>query len=470
MTVLEQAHQPPDASVESPYPLPGARISRGGSAWLADLVRAVAVFLPVALVADASGMNMDPLATALIAGIWFLAITTASSAVSVSPFAVGIPAVTAMGTLVGVAAVSAAGFWIPWIHLDSAELAAMAFAVFAVSAICERISVDFLIRRRRMLVVGSSQRAVELADELSHRRDLPFEYIGVVDDAGGADSRNGTRTRAGEPSRMTALTDAVCRECPDLVVLADEPQVEDVNDLLDAGSLGFRVVGLPAFYEHAFGRVPIHTLSPIWFMSVLHLYQRPYSRITKRIFDVALASLALVVLAPVILLIAGLVYVRGRGPVLYRQVRLGEGGRTFRIVKFRTMVVDAESQGHAVWATDGDSRITPIGRVLRKARLDELPQLWNVLRGEMSIVGPRPERPEFLEQLAAAVPFWTRRHLVKPGITGWAQVRHGYTSDISGTAEKLGYDLFYLKHRSLFLDFAIVAKTVKAVFSGSGAR
>jgi exopolysaccharide biosynthesis polyprenyl glycosylphosphotransferase len=228
-------------------------------------------------------------------------------------------------------------------------------------------------------------------------------------------------------------------------------------------------VGLPAFYEHAFGRVPVQGLSPIWFMSVLHLYQRPYSRITKRMLDIALASVALTVLAPIMLVVAACVYLGDRAPVLYGQTRLGEGGRPFKILKFRTMVVDAEKQGRAIWAEADDPRVTRVGRFLRKARLDEVPQLWNVLRGDMSIVGPRPERPEFVELLAEHVPFWTRRHLVKPGITGWAQVRHRYTSDVPGTTEKLSYDLYYLKHRSLFLDLAIVAKTAKTVFSGSGA-
>jgi exopolysaccharide biosynthesis polyprenyl glycosylphosphotransferase len=185
--------------------------------------------------------------------------------------------------------------------------------------------------------------------------------------------------------------------------------------------------------------------------------------------DIALASVALTVLAPIMLVVAACVYLGDRAPVLYGQTRLGEGGRPFKILKFRTMVVDAEKQGRAIWAEADDPRVTRVGRFLRKARLDEVPQLWNVLRGDMSIVGPRPERPEFVELLAEHVPFWTRRHLVKPGITGWAQVRHRYTSDVPGTTEKLSYDLYYLKHRSLFLDLAIVAKTAKTVFSGSGA-
>jgi lipopolysaccharide/colanic/teichoic acid biosynthesis glycosyltransferase len=159
----------------------------------------------------------------------------------------------------------------------------------------------------------------------------------------------------------------------------------------------------------------------------------------------------------------------GPGPVIFTQTRLGEGGRPFTIYKFRTMRLDAEADG-AVWASQDDPRITKFGKIMRKTRLDELPQLVNVLKGDMSIVGPRPERPEFLDQLKDAVPFWTRRHLVKPGITGWAQVRRGYTADAEGTADKLSYDLWYLRHRSLVIDFAVCIKTFTIVFTGSGAR
>jgi lipopolysaccharide/colanic/teichoic acid biosynthesis glycosyltransferase len=186
-------------------------------------------------------------------------------------------------------------------------------------------------------------------------------------------------------------------------------------------------------------------------------------------FDVLIASVALVITAPVI----GAVYVAqrvaGGGPAFFRQMRLGEGGELFEILKFRTMVESAESTG-AVWASEHDARITPIGHILRRTRLDELPQLWNVLRGEMSIVGPRPERPEFVDLLSTTVPFWTRRHLVKPGITGWAQIRRGYTADVDGTADKLGYDLYYLKYRSLLFDLAIATRTIGIVFTGSGSR
>jgi exopolysaccharide biosynthesis polyprenyl glycosylphosphotransferase len=197
------------------------------------------------------------------------------------------------------------------------------------------------------------------------------------------------------------------------------------------------------------------------------LYRRPYSQFAKRTFDVTVSLVLGLLVCPVLPVLALLV--RRSGPVIFRQVRLGEGGRPFTIYKFRTMRVDAEANG-AVWASEHDPRITPVGRFLRKMRLDELPQLWNVLRGEMSIVGPRPERPEFVAQLEAEVPFWGRRHLVKPGVTGWAQVRRGYTADAAGTGDKLSYDLWYLRHRSLVVDLAICVKTFSTLVTASGAR
>jgi lipopolysaccharide/colanic/teichoic acid biosynthesis glycosyltransferase len=190
----------------------------------------------------------------------------------------------------------------------------------------------------------------------------------------------------------------------------------------------------------------------------------------NRAADVALAGLGLVVAAPALAVAAAAVKLGDGGPVLYRQERVGKDGEPFELLKLRTMVVGAESMGAGAAVDRGDPRITRIGRFLRRSSIDELPQLWNVLKGEMSIVGPRPERPEFVAQLEAEVPFWQRRHLVKPGVTGWAQVRRGYTADAAGTSDKLAYDLWYLRHRSIVLDLAICAKTFSTLVTGSGAR
>ena len=320
--------------------------------------------------------------------------------------------------------------------------------------------------RRRVLVVGASNGGGQLVRDLEKHPALPFDVIGVVDDARDADT--GPAPRLGATAELATI---VLESEPDLLVLADPAaQTTTLSQLLDVATAGFRVIPIHQFHEHAFGRVPVDHLTPAWFMSILHLYQRSYSRFAKRAFDLTIATFALPFLALFVPLLALLVRLTSAGPILFRQVRLGENGEPFEMIKFRTMVDGVETPGSAVWADEGDPRITRIGRLMRRMRLDELPQLWNVVRGDMSIVGPRPERPEFLALLEDEVPFWTRRHLVKPGLTGWAQVRHPYTGDVAGAAEKLSYDLYYLKHRSLRLDLAIVAMTAMIVAGGFGSR
>jgi exopolysaccharide biosynthesis polyprenyl glycosylphosphotransferase len=203
------------------------------------------------------------------------------------------------------------------------------------------------------------------------------------------------------------------------------------------------------------------------------------ARLLKRGLDLTLAAVALLTLLPLLPFVALAIKLDSPGPVFFVQDRRGRHGRRFRVIKLRTMVADAERQtaalrersNHSAWLLlDEDPRITPFGQFLRRTSIDELPQLWNVLRGEMSLVGPRPERPEFLELLEDRVPHWSRRLLVKPGITGWAQVCCGYTSDAASALDKLSYDLYYIKHRSPILDFAVAAKTATIIFSGSGAK
>ena len=190
----------------------------------------------------------------------------------------------------------------------------------------------------------------------------------------------------------------------------------------------------------------------------------------NRAADIAVGGAALVVSAPLLGLAALAVKLEDRGPVLYRQTRVGRDAADFELLKLRTMVVGAEKLGAGYSVDEGDPRITRVGRILRRLSLDELPQLWNVVRGDMSIVGPRPERPEFLELLVDTVPFWTQRHLLRPGITGWAQVRNGYAADVTDTERKLSYDLWYLRHQSLLVDLMICGRTFATVVRGTGAR
>jgi sugar transferase (PEP-CTERM system associated) len=223
-------------------------------------------------------------------------------------------------------------------------------------------------------------------------------------------------------------------------------------------------------YERLTGKILVDDLKPSWLIFSDGFVISRWTRFVKRLIDVVLATIGVVASAPLAVVTAIAVKLDSEGPVLYGQERVGEGGRPFTVWKFRSMRQDAERGGRPIWATDQDDRITRVGRFIRKTRLDELPQFWNVLRGDMSFVGPRPERPFFVEQLAKEIPFYQQRHAVKPGLTGWAQVKYQYGSSVEDAMEKLRYDLYYIKHLSVSLDVSIVFDTVKVILFGKGAK
>jgi exopolysaccharide biosynthesis polyprenyl glycosylphosphotransferase len=278
-------------------------------------------------------------------------------------------------------------------------------------------------------------------------------------------------------SRNTAILGTV-NDLPRLVVEAEVAEVIFADNELASAELtdtlirlyesGIQVRLLSDVYEQMTGKIPVEHIKGHWFAVLPHTAGggRPYD-IAKRLIDVAVSSGILVLLSPVMALLAVAIRLESAGPVLYRQSRVGLLGRPFSVVKFRTMVDNAESAG-AVWAKPRDPRTTRIGRLLRQARLDETPQLWNVLVGDMSLIGPRPERPEFVAQLVEQVPFYRARLLVKPGISGWAQVRFAYAGTVADSVEKLQHDLYYVKHRSPYLDAVIAVKTLGVVARGSG--
>lgn len=413
-----------------------------------------------------SGLVEAATEAVLIAAIWAAIGHRTAQSSSAMTFVVGTSAVAAMTSIGGAAVLSALNFWVPDIGIDRMSVALVAIGTFAGAGVW-----DYAVQRsarapRRVLVVGGGASSARLLADLAREPEVGLEMIGIVDDS--LDPSIDARV----PYRGSLkMLPAVVRETsPDLVIVAvatGRPEV--FAQLLGVADAGFQIAGLPEIYEFAFGRLPIEDLTPAWFMSVLHAYNRPVNRLAKRGFDVVVAIAGLAVTA--LFLPAIFVLVKNSpGPLLYRQKRLGKNGRTFMILKFRSMRVDAEVEGQAQWAQNNDPRVIWGGLLLRRLRVDELPQLWNVLRGEMSIVGPRPERPEFVEHLEAGVPFWTHRHLLKPGITGWAQIRAGYAADALGTVEKLSYDLWYLRHRSLVLDVMICLKTFPRMATFRGAR
>jgi exopolysaccharide biosynthesis polyprenyl glycosylphosphotransferase len=394
-------------------------------------------------------------ASALLTAVWLVSLRSAFAAVH---FTLGLPVRCAVGTVTGVVGVSAVALWVPGLGMSSSTILALAISVFVLTSVWESVA-QRVVGRRRVLVVGTSTCADAVADAISFEGRAPFTVVGAVDDEPDDPARLGS---------VAELSRVIEEQRPDLIVLTDgESSAKALDRLLDSHASRLKVVGHAHFFDHAFGRIPLEDLKPTWFMSIFHLWQRPYTRFAKRTFDIAGASVVLVLTAPLMLLIAGLVRL-SPGPIIYRQTRVGEGGKHFTMFKFRTMRADAEEPGRPAFAEEDDPRVTRVGRFLRRTHLDELPQLWDVLKGDMSIVGPRPERPEFIPTLEEAVPFFTRRLLVKPGITGWAQLRRDYASDTDGAADKLSYDLWYLRHRNLLVDLAICAKTFSAILLRPG--
>jgi exopolysaccharide biosynthesis polyprenyl glycosylphosphotransferase len=421
-----------------------------------DAGRVVLVWIPCFVVMGPR-FSSPPVALAtasLLAAVWLVSIRGAFSALHLT---LGEPVRCAVGTAIGMVGVSAVALWIPGMGMDLTTILALGALVFALTTSWEIVALR-VVGKRRVLVVGTSSCAEEVAAAVAFDGHAPFTIVGAVDDEPEDTARLGS---------VAELSRVLDEHRPDLIVLTDgEASAKALDRLLVPPASNVRVVGLAHFFDHAFGRIPLEDLRPAWFMSILHVWQRPYTRLAKRTFDIVSASIVLVLAAPFMLVIAGLIRL-SPGPVIYRQTRVGEGGREFTMYKFRTMRVDAEAEQPA-FAQEHDPRVTSLGRLLRRTHADELPQLWDVLKGDMSVVGPRPERPEFIPMLEEAVPFFTHRLLVKPGITGWAQLRHDYASDCEGAAMKLSYDLWYLRHRTLTVDLAICAKTFSSLFLRPG--
>jgi sugar transferase (PEP-CTERM system associated) len=257
---------------------------------------------------------------------------------------------------------------------------------------------------------------------------------------------------------------------PDIVVVAqiDRRGCFPTKALLECRLRGVRVEDWPTFYEKATGKILVTAVRPSWLIFADGFVKTPRTEIIKRLFDVSLSLVGILLSLPLMALAAVAVKLESSGPVFYRQPRLGQNGCVFILNKFRSMRADAEKESGPVWSTKEDPRITRVGSILRRTRLDELPQLFNVLVGHMSFIGPRPERPEFVAELQKQIPYYMERLAVKPGITGWAQVRYEYGSTIEDAVEKLQYDLYYIKNLSLFLDLLIVLNTVQVVLFARG--
>lgn len=322
----------------------------------------------------------------------------------------------------------------------------------------------------RILIVGSGATAVEVAREVLERRHAGYRVIGFVD----TDPELVGKSLINP--RVIGLTDeleaVVKRENVDRIVVAmgerrGQFPTEQLLDLSLSGNVSIEECA--SFYERLTGRVHLDMMRPSWLIFSGRGRQKRLNTLARMGLHRGVALVGAILSLPVALLTALLIKLDSRGPVLYRQERVGMNGQPFTLMKFRSMRTDAEKDG-PIWASQTDERTTRVGRIIRKIRVDEIPQFWNILKGEMSFVGPRPERPHFVRQLAQEIPYYEQRHLIAPGLTGWAQIKYPYGASIEDARQKLQYDLYYIKNQSLALDAAILFETIKTILFGRGGR
>jgi sugar transferase (PEP-CTERM system associated) len=319
-----------------------------------------------------------------------------------------------------------------------------------------------------LLVLGTGTLAREAVKEILQHPELGIKVIGFV-----GDNPELVGVSIVNPKVVGLFQDLprlVADNKVDRIVVSvkDRRGKLPIKDLLNFKTNGVAIEDATTFYERIAGKIPIENLKPSWMVFNSGFSVSKRLLLQKRILSVLISAVLLILFSPIILLLILLIKLDSKGPIFYRQERVGQHGRTFMLVKFRSMRENAEDKTGPVWCKEGDSRVTRLGRLMRKTRLDELPQFYNVFRGDMSLVGPRPERPHFVQQLAEAIPFYPLRHVVKPGITGWAQINYGYANTMDHTVEKLQYDLFYIKNMSWVLDGLIMLETIKTVLVKKG--
>jgi len=320
-----------------------------------------------------------------------------------------------------------------------------------------------------LLVLGDSELAIDAVKEILDHPELAIKVVGFVTDT----------SRTGDITGVDAKIIGNYDDFPTLVSehnvnhiivgLSDNRKKLPIEALLDLKTTGMLIEDATAFYERVTGKIPVENLRPSWlvFNSGFNISEDIF--LQKRILSIILSILLVVFTLPILLLTMIAIKLDSKGPVFYKQKRVGQNGRVFKLIKFRSMRQDAEKMTGPVWSTPGnDSRVTRVGNFLRRTRIDELPQIYNVLRGDMDMIGPRPERPVFVEQLSKEIPYYPLRHVVKPGITGWAQVNYGYANELDQTIEKLQYDLFYIKNISMALDLMVIFETLKTVLIRKG--
>jgi sugar transferase (PEP-CTERM system associated) len=342
------------------------------------------------------------------------------------------------------------------------------FIILTFTLFCWRSAYSWIVQcpflRERVYVLGTGDRAERLVTGLRERSALGLEVVGSTGDLAGE------LTRESVASHLLGLAERKNGIHRVIVAMPDRRGTLPVVELLNLRLAGVKVEEATSWLEKITGRIEVEQLYPSWLIFAEGFRFSSFFRLVRRALNFSVALAGTVISLPLLPFIVLAVKLDSSGPVLYRQQRVGRRGVVFYCYKFRTMRVDAEADTGATWAEDDDPRITRVGKFLRASRLDEIPQLWCVLKGDMHFVGPRPERPEFVEWLSKEIPYYGVRHVVRPGITGWAQVQYQYGNTVEDAREKLQYDLFYIKNASVGLDFWIVFQTIKIVLLGRGAK
>jgi len=352
---------------------------------------------------------------------------------------------------------------------------ALSIAFVVLFIVCWRFCCNAVLSRgvfnRRLIILGSGELAKHIVDEVISRKNCGYEVRSVAlenqSDGIGFSDR-------GISAFCKKRHEGLCETAKKLnirkvvVALENRKGGFPTKELLECRISGIEVIEGDSFYEMLTGKLSVEHINPEWLIFSEGFQQSLITRLMKRLSDIVLSSVMLVTLLPVIAVTAIVIRIDSRGPVFFSQERVGEKRKIYKIHKFRSMIADAEKKSGPVWAQANDARITRVGEFIRKTRIDEIPQLWNVLKGEMSFVGPRPERAFFVKGLEYIIPYYGARFTAKPGVTGWAQVSYGYGASVRDAIEKLNYDLFYMKNMSIILDIMIVLRTVKTVISGMG--
>lgn len=393
---------------------------------------------------------------------------------------------SAQGVGVGIILLTAVYYLVPRLFLGRGVMVILFFSVWF-SVLLARMIYRWALKQRlfstRVLLVASGSLSDSIIDELVSRSDNLYNVVCLVDSSRESeDEQTGCKVNLMEAwarvlqadlrKDSTELAGLVSYYEVDIVVVAMEEKRGQMplSELLRVRMLGVPVITGEDFFEAIAGRILAAGIKTSWLIFSSGFTTSMVRRFTKRSMDIGVSSLGLILSSPLALITALAVRIDSPGPVIYRQERVGRLGKIFTIYKFRSMVTNAEDKSGPVWASDEDARITRVGRIIRKLRLDEIPQLWNVLAGDMSFVGPRPERAYFVERLNRDIPYYAERHNVKPGITGWAQVCFPYGSSPAAALEKLNYDLYYIKHSSFSMDVTIMLQTIKIILFGGGGR